>query len=198
MGRTTRQQRDEWLAKFQAIGAEWGGQRLSDEYVNQSTPLGFECVQGHIWSTMPMNVYRNGSWCPHCNGNAMFTLEDVQQAAAALGCLCLSDTYVGVHEPLEFECSAGHRFTASTTSVRTMEAACMDCQKLTLDEFQRLCDSIHYTLLSEEYVNNYTQILVLCDQGNLWYVQPKAASRRVGAVNQGSLVRASAGEGRGQ
>ena len=49
----------------------------------------------------------------------------------------------------------------------------MECQKLTLDEFQRLADSIGYTLLSDEYVNNYTKIQVLCDVGHLWDVQPK-------------------------
>lgn len=165
--------RDDWLAEFQAIAADWGGQCLSDEYVNQGTKLMFQCADGHTWSATPMNVYHKGSWCPHCVGNAMLTLKDVQQAAAELGCKCLSDTYVGVHEPLEFECPIGHHFTASTTSVRTMQAYCMECQKLTLEEFQRLCDSIDYTLLSEEYVNNYTKIRVLCDQGHLWCVQPK-------------------------
>jgi len=49
----------------------------------------------------------------------------------------------------------------------------MECQKLTLGEFQRLCDSIQYTLLSKRYVNNYTHIRVLCDAGHLWSVMPK-------------------------
>lgn len=173
MGQTTHQQREEWLAEFQALAAQWGGQCLSDEYVNQRTQLTFKCAEGHTWSALPMNVYHKGSWCPHCSGNAKLTLKHVQQAAAALGCTCLSDTYVSVHEPLEFECSAGHRFTASTTSVRTMQSACMECQKLTIEEFQSLCDSINYTLLSTEYVNNYTPLRLICDYGHRFDMQPK-------------------------
>ncbi len=120
-----------------------------------------------------MNVLHRGSWCPHCSGNAKLSLRDVQEAAKALGGKCLSTTYESVHKPLEFVCGMGHRFSASATSVRTMGAFCMECQKLTLDEFQRLCDSIHYRLLSDTYVNNYTHIHVLCDRGHSWRVQPK-------------------------
>ena len=53
----------------------------------------------------------------------------------------------------------------------------MECQKLTIEEYQRLCDSISYTLLSDTYVNNYTEIRVLCDVGHLWYVQPRQLKR---------------------
>ena len=49
----------------------------------------------------------------------------------------------------------------------------MECQKLTLAEFRRLADSIGYTLLSDEYVNNYTKIRVLCDVGHLVTIQSR-------------------------
>jgi len=47
--------------------------------------------------------------------------------------------------------------------VRTLGAFFMECQKLTLDEFQSLADSIGYTVLSDRYVNNYTHIRMQCD-----------------------------------
>jgi len=173
MGNTTQQQRDEWLAEFHAIAAEWGGRCLSDEYQGQSTKLDFECLYGHRWAALPANVYHKGTWCPHCNGNAKLSLEDAHDAARALGGVCLSTEYVSVHEPLIWQCAAKHRFSASLTSVRTMGAFCMECQKLTIEEFQRLTESIGYKLLSKEYTNNYTKIRVLCDAGHLWSVQPK-------------------------
>lgn len=49
----------------------------------------------------------------------------------------------------------------------------MECQEPTLGEFQRQCDSIHYTLMSDIYANNYTKIHVLFDQGHSWRVQPR-------------------------
>lgn len=122
---------------------------------------------------MPVSPVNDDEPCPHCNGNAKLSIEDAHEAAAALGGKCLSTKYINVHKPLKWQCAAGHKFSSSLTSVRTMEAFCMECQKLTLDEFQRLADSIGYTLLSKEYVNNYTHIRVLCDAGHLWSVQPK-------------------------
>jgi len=59
------------------------------------------------------------------------------------------------------------------TSVRTMGAFCVECQKLEMSEFQRLANSLGYTLLSKEYVNNYTHIRLLCDVGHLVTIQPK-------------------------
>lgn len=114
-----------------------------------------------------------GFLVPHCNGNSKLSSDDARQAAKVLGGRCLSRVYVSVHKPLRWRCGAGHQFSASLTSVRTLGAFCMECQKLTLEEFQRLADSIGYTLLSNKYVNYYTHIRVLCDVGHQWDVQPK-------------------------
>jgi hypothetical protein len=173
MPRTTKQQRNEWLSTFQALASEWGGECLSTEYINQSTKLLFQCANGHQWLAMPSNVYHRGSWCPHCSGNAKLSIQDAHEAAAGFGGVCPSSVYVGVHEPLKWRYANKHEFTAALNSVRNNGGFCMECQKLTLEEFLRLADSIGYTLLSEEYVNNYTHIRVLCDAGHLWYVQPK-------------------------
>ena len=173
MAATTQQQRDEWLAKYQAIARQWGGVCRSTEYINQRTKLEFSCQRGHLFSAQPVNVYHKGSWCPHCSGNAKLSLQDAHVAAEALGCVCLSTEYQSVHKPLQWRCSRGHAFTASLTSVRTMGACCMACQKLELSEFERLAESIGYTLLSDTYTNNYTHIRLLCDVGHLLTIQPK-------------------------
>ena len=173
MPRTTQKKRDEWLLAFQALAMEWGGQCLSNEYINQSTKLLFRCTDGHEWFATPTNVYHRSSWCPHCSGNAKLDINSAHEAARAVGGVCLSTEYVSVHEPLKWRCANKHEFTAALNSVRNNGGFCMQCQKLTLAEFQRLADSIGYTLLSEEYVYNYTKIRVLCDVGHLWYVRPK-------------------------
>ena len=173
MGQTTQQQRDEWLAEFQAIAEEWGGHCLSDEYINQRSKLTFQCVEGHKWSAILDNVYRKGSWCPHCNGNAKLNIHSAHEAASAVGGVRLSTEYVSVHEPLKWRCANKHEFTAALNSVRNNDGFCMEFQKLTLAEFQRFADSIGYALLSDTYVNNYTPIRVLCFAGHLWHEQPK-------------------------
>ena len=127
-------------------------------YVNQSTKLDFSCSKGHSFSAAPVNVLYHETWWPHCSGNARLSIEGVRQAAAELGCMLLSDKYDSVHKPLEFRCSRGHRLTASTTSIRAMKSTCMECQKLGLAEYERLAESIGYTLLSDTYNNSYTKI----------------------------------------
>lgn len=165
---TTKQQRDERLAEFQAIASEWDGDCLSDGYINQHTPLEFQCAVGPRWSAQPSNVYHNKSWCPHSCQTPGTVLRMRRQL------LRLSEIgYNSVHKPLRWQCAAGHQFISSLTSVKVMGCFCKECQKLTLGEFQRLFGSIHYTLLSDSYVNNYTHIHVLCGKGHPWRVQPK-------------------------
>jgi hypothetical protein len=135
MGQTTQQQRDEQLLAFQALAMEWGGECLSTEYHGQRTTLLFRCAHGHEWSASPNNVYHKGSWCPHCSGNAKLSIQDAHEAAAVLGGVCLSSEYDSVHKPLKWRCANKHEFKASLTSVRTMGAFCLECQKLTLEEF---------------------------------------------------------------
>jgi hypothetical protein len=134
---------------------------------------GSNAVKATKWLASPQNVYHKGSARPHCNGNAMLSIDDAHQTPATLGGLCLSTEYVSQHKPLRWQSGAGHRFSAALNSVRNNGAFCLECQKLTLEEFLQLADSISYTLLSKKYVNNYTKIRLLRDACHLWYVQPK-------------------------
>lgn len=168
-----RKTKREWLLLFREIAVNRGGSCTSEQYTNQRTRLEFRCGTGHVFSALPMNVLHHESWCPHCSQNARLTIDDVRNAAAELGCELLSNEYHSVHKPLKFRCSRGHIFTASTTSVRTMKSACLECQKLDLAEFQRLADKIGYRLLSDTYTNNYTPIRLLCDAGHVVTIQPK-------------------------
>ncbi|MFP3339212.1 hypothetical protein R0J91_14635, partial [Micrococcus sp. SIMBA_131] len=42
-----------------------GGECLSSEYINNSTPLEWKCSDGHVWEARPANVI-NGNWCHYC------------------------------------------------------------------------------------------------------------------------------------
>lgn len=122
---------------------------------------------------MPVNVVHHGSWCPYCAGNARYSLDDVRRMAERSGAQCLSAQYLGYHKPLRFRCAAGHEFHTRVASVMANGVFCAECQRLKLDEFQPLCDQIGYQLLSDEYINNYTYLRLVCDQGHRWDVQPR-------------------------
>ena len=53
------------LEEMKEVAASRGGLCLSDEYVNSSTHLIWQCKEGHQWKAVPNSVKR-GSWCPAC------------------------------------------------------------------------------------------------------------------------------------
>lgn len=96
------------LARIHAAAEARGGRCLSQEYVNSSAPLQFECAAGHRWRALPQNV-RKGHWCQQCQFDGMRgTLAAMQALAASHDGRCLSDVYVSARHPLEWECRLGH------------------------------------------------------------------------------------------
>lgn len=43
-----------------------GGEYLSKDYVNRSTPVKWRCRKGHTWMAAAANVKFGGTWCPKC------------------------------------------------------------------------------------------------------------------------------------
>lgn len=56
------------LATMRALARERGGRCVSRRYVNISTPLEWECADGHRWTAIPNNV-QQGRWCRECSGS---------------------------------------------------------------------------------------------------------------------------------
>jgi hypothetical protein len=59
------QGRGKTIQDMRALAAERGGKCLSEVYVNNSTPLLWECREGHQWYARPSNVVF-GTWCRQC------------------------------------------------------------------------------------------------------------------------------------
>lgn len=162
----------EWLAFFQSHALSQNGSCISTEYLNSRTKLSFMCESGHTFDALPPNVSR-GSWCPRCAGNAPLSLADMQAYAVGKGGECVSDQYVNENSYLDFVCANNHAFSATARSLRSQDCFCKECQKLTLEEFTELANSIDYKLITEKYINNYSHIDLLCSNGHSWRVQPK-------------------------
>jgi queuine/archaeosine tRNA-ribosyltransferase len=54
------------LEEMKEVAASRGGLCLSEQYVNSSTHLLWQCREGHQWKAVPNSVKR-GSWCPVCS-----------------------------------------------------------------------------------------------------------------------------------
>ncbi len=89
------------------------GRCLSNEYINTSTHLEWQCGKcNHIWMARPKDVKR-GTWCAKCAGNLQFTIEDMQELARVRGIedtgkpgKCLSEEYIRCESHLKWECGS--------------------------------------------------------------------------------------------
>lgn len=53
------------LSKVQEVAKSYGGECLSQFYINNDTKLEFKCKEKHIWMTTPHNIF-DGCWCHQC------------------------------------------------------------------------------------------------------------------------------------
>ncbi len=53
------------ISQMQILAANRKGKCLSKMYLSGSSPLRWQCENGHVWESIPRNVAR-GHWCPIC------------------------------------------------------------------------------------------------------------------------------------
>jgi hypothetical protein len=156
-----------------------GGKLLSTEYVNGSSPLLWECSEGHRWETGASKV-RYGSWCPDCAAKSPLTIEQMHELARANGGECLSKRYVDTSTSLKWRCARGHVWKARPGMVKptgyqergTWCPQCARTPRYTLEDVQSLAAARGGECLSKTYVNNDTPLQWRCAEGHIWKASP--------------------------
>ncbi len=105
------------LEEMKQIANSRGGKCLSDYYINGAIKIEWECENGHKWKANSTNV-KKGSWCPKCLYNRKLTIKDAQKIAKERGGKCLSKKYINSFAKLLWECNEGHKWYATTSSVK--------------------------------------------------------------------------------
>lgn len=103
------------IKEMQVFASTKGWKCLSDTYFDSQKKLKWQCDQGHIWESVPANIYR-GSGCPKCAGRNV-TIEELRKFAHKKNGKCLSPEYEGSYKQLLWECELGHRWSATPRSV---------------------------------------------------------------------------------
>ena len=98
------------------------GECLSNEYINNSTPLQWRCKNGHIWKAKSGNI-KSGKWCPKCAYEHVASLKrgnikDMQEIAKSRGGECLSAKYINVDTKLKWRCKQGHIWESVPSSIK--------------------------------------------------------------------------------
>jgi hypothetical protein len=177
------------IEEMQEIAADRGGKCLSDEYVNSSTKLRWECRKRHVWEATPNDI-KQGSWCLECSGSKHLTIEEMQEIAAERGGKCLSDEYVDSSTKLRWECRKRHVWEATPNDIK-QGSWCLECsgsKHLTREGMQEIAAERKGKCLSDKYVNSSTKLRWECGKGHVWEATPQA-------IKQGNWCHECAKEG---
>lgn len=110
------------IEDMHATAAERGGRCLSRGYRNNGTKLQWQCSQAHEWMATPGHV-RNGRWCPECKrlksgASQRLSMDHAHRLAQSNGGLCLSTVYKNASTPMDWECAAGHQWSATYNKIQ--------------------------------------------------------------------------------
>lgn len=113
------------IEKIQSFAQAKEGKLLSKQYKSASDLLLWECKNGHQWSAT-FNSIRGGTWCPRC---ARWSIEELNDVARNRGGKIISSEFHRLSEPVEWECSFGHRWLARPGNVLN-GTWCPHCHKI--------------------------------------------------------------------
>ena len=143
------------LSDMHELAKSKGGFCISDTYIDMLTPLLWQCSNGHKWKAKP-NSIQQGSWCPECAGNTQNKIEDMQVIARERGGVCLSSEYANNNTPLLWECSVGHRWSASPKSI-VRGSWCSYCST---GLGERICRVFFEQIFDSEFPQSYPKWLI--------------------------------------
>lgn len=149
---------------------------LSSEYLGTNRKLLWRCQEGHEWLATPHKIL-NETGCPKCAGKNK-TIDDMREIASQYDGNCLSDSYLGINVPLEWECKQGHRFQMTPNyAQKNSEHWCPQCRRLALQQQRsetavndliNIASKLGGKILQGNYKNSKTRITIQCAQGHIW------------------------------
>lgn len=172
------------IEEMVSIARSRGGKCLSNEYINDNTPLHWECKDKHTWWATPHNV-KNGSWCRRCYGTAKLDIEEMKKWAESKGGKCLSEMYVNNRTQLQWQCKYGHTWKAKPSDIRQQGTWCPECWenrrgdscKSSIQKMQEVANSRGGKCLSTEYINSKTNLKWQCKEGHIFDASPGHITR---------------------
>lgn len=156
-----------------ALGRARGGECLSENYINNNTPLHWKCgVCGHTWEATESSI-QQGSWCPRCAGRLApdEALRELQRFAAQKGGSCLTELYLGARTKHRWQCAQGHQWDAAPYSIKAGSwcKKCTGTELLTLADMQETARNMGGECLSTHYVNSDQKLHWRCAESHEWF-----------------------------
>ena len=152
----------------------FGYELLSKEYIDSKTKLQLQCSKGHVFE-IRYNDFKKGVRCKMCSSNyhPKFTYEYVKEYIENERYKLLSKEYKNANTDILVECPKGHIFKTRFGRFKN-GARCQKCHLMnnnlstthTCEYIEKQLSLKGYKLLSTEYVNAHSRILIECPEGH--------------------------------
>jgi hypothetical protein len=157
------------LEECQKLALERGGKCLSQEYINNSTKMLWECSKGHQWKAKFSHILYRKQWCPYCCGNIK-GLEDLQKLAETKNAELISDKYINRKTHYLWKCknNKDHLWLSTIDTFKRCQGCiyCYGNKQKTIEDCKILAQKYNGQFLSNECKNTQQKYLWKCINGH--------------------------------
>lgn len=155
------------------IFKEYGLTLVSKDYINAKMCLNYICKNGHLNSTTLNSIRTNGGVCRECSNERLsekfrLSFETVKDAFEKEGYHLITGYYTNYNQKLEYKCPNGHIGEMNYNNFKYGKR-CPICSGVVKHEYEEVKEEFKkrgYTLLSDNYVDNYSNLDFICDRGH--------------------------------
>ena len=148
-------------------------QLLSDSYTNAHKKLLLKCPSNHTFE-INFNNFKSGQKCPICEYKLkkLHLYQYIKNFIESKDYQLLSDDYINTHTKLLLKCPIGHEYKTSFNIFKNGHRCpyCAGNKKLSYSYVKSYIESKGYQLLSKEYKNNHTKLLLKCPEDHEYNV----------------------------
>ena len=129
------------LMQLEEYASSRNGTLISTEYVNNSTPLIWECDKKHRFKSSWNSCSNMNSWCQKCGYNVP-DISILQKHAVSLGGTLISTEYITANLPLIWKCGKGHQWKATWGNIFYNNTWCPYCHFKTEDKCRNILETL--------------------------------------------------------
>lgn len=148
-----------------------GYELISKEYKGAKEKITLKCPNGHIYDTDFHGFKNKGSRCRKCSDKKRkLTYDYVKKYIESHGYKLISKEYRNAKENLEVECPKGHIYDVNYSNFKSGKRCpyCNGKHKYTKEEMLSYFQSEGYEVLSSEYEDTSSRLIVKCNHGHIY------------------------------
>lgn len=148
-----------------------GYKLISKEYKGTKEKITLKCPNGHVYDTDFHGFKNKGSRCRKCSDKKRkLTYDYVKKYIESHGYKLISKEYKNANENLEVECPKGHIYDVNYSNFKSGKRCpyCNGKHKYTKEEMLSYFQSEGYEVLSSEYKDTSSRLIVKCNHGHIY------------------------------